>query len=73
MGTFIPSIHAIEQRVRLMNHKHGALYPLTEVGVRDDHCNFQKSVAFRLKTRHFTVQPDQVFVGFDERGGDGGV
>ena len=70
--SLVPGIHLVQQFVRLVNGKHGAFNAGFEARAGHDHSNLQQAVGVGLQAGHFTVQPDQVLVGFGKRG-KGGV
>src|SRR5690606_4131092 len=56
----IPLIHAVEQRIGLLDGQRRPFGEHVQLGVGDDGGNFDDHVLVRIQTGHFQVDPDQV-------------
>ena len=62
MGSFVPGIHLVEQLVALMNNAHWTFYSGCQMGACHNDRNFKQTLLFRVKARHFAIDPNQVVV-----------
>ncbi|MEO0028518.1 MAG: hypothetical protein RJB45_559 [Pseudomonadota bacterium] len=62
MGPFVPGIHFVQELIALVNDANRALYAGAEVGASDNHSDLQQTLFFRVESRHFTVDPNQIVI-----------
>ncbi len=59
MGILVPVIHAIEYGIGLVHHPGRAFSQRIELGIGDDHRNFDDAVGVGAESGHFHVEPDE--------------
>ena len=59
MGIFVPLIHAIKDRIRLMDHPRRALGNGIQLRVGDDKGDFDDAIGIGAEARHFHIEPDE--------------
>ena len=79
VGGGIPCVHAVEQFVALVDDINFGLRQEVQIGVGDNHGNFNNAFAFGVKPGHFHIEPAEVacvlshfrrpFVGLKTMGG----
>ena len=66
--TLVPRIHQVKLGIGLVNHHHRTFDAAFKMRARHNNRNLDNPVSFRIQPGHFTVQPDEVLVGFTEGG-----
>ena len=67
MRSLVPGIHAVQQRIALVDHEHGPFDTRFQVGTRDNDGQLEQTLPVRLQPRHLAVQPHEILVGLLQR------
>ena len=59
-GGGVPLVHAVEQFVALMDDVNVRLRQYVQIGVGNDHGDFDNAVVFRVEAGHFHIEPAEI-------------
>ena len=62
VGAFVPSVHAIEQSIRLVDNPHRTFFSRRQMWTGHNQSNFQQTFFFGIEPRHLAVKPNQVVI-----------